>query len=72
MRSSRHFTQSSAFFRFSDTPSRVLLTRGAPTISDAQFALLLRDSYGWSLDRIESWIAATSRALLLEPQRPPD
>jgi len=41
-------------------------------ISDAQFALLLRDSYGWSLDRIESWIAATSRALLLDPRRPPD
>jgi AcrR family transcriptional regulator len=35
-------------------------------ISDISFALLLRDSYGWSLDRIESWIAATSRALLLE------
>ncbi len=34
-------------------------------ISDTQFALLLRDSYGWSLDRIESWIAATSQALLL-------
>ncbi len=36
-------------------------------ISDTQFALLLRDSYGWSLDRIESWIAATSQALLLRP-----
>ena len=34
-------------------------------ITDIQFALLLRDSYGWSLDRIESWITATSRALLL-------
>jgi AcrR family transcriptional regulator len=34
-------------------------------ISDTQFALLLRDSYGWSLDRIESWIAVTSQALLL-------
>ena len=34
-------------------------------ISDAQFALLLRDSYGWSLDRIESWIAVTSQTLLL-------
>ena len=36
-------------------------------ISDTQFALLLRDSYGWSLDRIESWIADTSQALLLRP-----
>jgi AcrR family transcriptional regulator len=36
-------------------------------ISDYQFALLLRDTYGWSLDRIESWITETSRALLLRP-----
>src|SRR4051794_8147553 len=36
-------------------------------ITDIQFALLLRDSYGWSPDRIESWLAATSRALLLAP-----
>ena len=34
-------------------------------ITDFQFAVLLRDSYGWSLDRIESWMAETSRALLL-------
>ena len=34
-------------------------------ITDIQFALLLRDSYGWSLDRIETWIAAASRSLLL-------
>ena len=34
-------------------------------ISDFRFALVLRDSYGWSLDRLERWIAATSRALLL-------
>lgn len=34
-------------------------------ISDIQFAILLRDSYGWSLDRIESWIASTSESLLL-------
>jgi TetR/AcrR family transcriptional regulator, regulator of cefoperazone and chloramphenicol sensitivity len=34
-------------------------------ITDFRFALLLRDSYGWSLDRIESWMAETSRALLL-------
>ena len=36
-------------------------------ITDIQFVLLLRDSYGWSLDRIEAWIAGTSRALLLGP-----
>jgi len=36
-------------------------------ITDIQFVLLLRDSYGWSLDRIEEWIADTSRALLLGP-----
>lgn len=36
-------------------------------ITDFQFAVLLRDSYGWSLDRIESWMAETSRALLLGP-----
>jgi AcrR family transcriptional regulator len=34
-------------------------------VSDFRLALVLRDSYGWSLDRLESWIAATSRALLL-------
>jgi hypothetical protein len=26
---------------------------------------MLLESYGWSLDRVESWIAATSRGLLL-------
>jgi AcrR family transcriptional regulator len=34
-------------------------------VSEFRLALVLRDSYGWSLDRLESWIAATSRALLL-------
>jgi AcrR family transcriptional regulator len=34
-------------------------------LSDFRFALVLRDGYGWSLDRIEDWIAATSRTLLL-------
>lgn len=34
-------------------------------VSDIRFALVLRESYGWSLDRLESWIAGTSRALLL-------
>ena len=36
-------------------------------ISDVRFALVLLDSYGWDLDRIEGWIATTSRALLLRP-----
>jgi AcrR family transcriptional regulator len=40
-------------------------------ISDFRFALLLRDSYGWSLDRIETWIAATSHALLLRSPKSP-
>jgi AcrR family transcriptional regulator len=34
-------------------------------LTDFRYALLLRDSYGWSLDRIESWMAQTSRDLLL-------
>jgi AcrR family transcriptional regulator len=38
-------------------------------ITDFQFALMLRDSYGWSLDRIESMLADTSRAILLAPPR---
>ncbi|WP_426562020.1 TetR/AcrR family transcriptional regulator [Angustibacter sp. McL0619] len=36
-------------------------------VSDFRFAMLLQDSYGWSLERIESWIAATSSVLLLGP-----
>lgn len=36
-------------------------------LSDVQFALLLRDSYGWSLAHVEAWIGATSRTLLLGP-----
>jgi AcrR family transcriptional regulator len=35
-------------------------------VSDLRFALMLRESYGWSLDRIEKWIAATSKTLLLQ------
>jgi AcrR family transcriptional regulator len=35
-------------------------------ISDVRFALILRESYGWSLDELERWIAATSRALVLK------
>jgi AcrR family transcriptional regulator len=34
-------------------------------ISDVRLAVALRDGYGWSLDRIEAWIASTSRTLLL-------
>ena len=34
-------------------------------VSDFRLGLVLRDSYGWSLDQMESWIAATSRELLL-------
>jgi AcrR family transcriptional regulator len=34
-------------------------------ITDIRFALMLQKSYGWSLDQLESWMAATSRTLLL-------
>jgi len=34
-------------------------------VSDIRLAFVLRESYGWSLDRIEDWIARTSRTLLL-------
>ena len=34
-------------------------------VSDIGFALILREDYGWSLDRIERWIADTVRARLL-------
>jgi AcrR family transcriptional regulator len=34
-------------------------------VTDIRFALVMRESYGWSLDRLESWMAATSRTLLL-------
>ena len=34
--------------------------------TDVRFALVLRESYGWSLDRLENWMAAASRALLLD------
>jgi AcrR family transcriptional regulator len=36
-------------------------------IADFRLGLVLQESYGWSLDRLESWMAATSRALLLSP-----
>jgi len=34
-------------------------------LSDFRFALVLRDSHGWSLDRVEAWTARSSQALLL-------
>ncbi len=37
-------------------------------VSDVRFALLLQDSYGWSLDRIENWTAETTRVLLLKAE----
>jgi AcrR family transcriptional regulator len=35
-------------------------------ITDFRFGLVLRESYGWSLGRIEGWMTATSRSLLLD------
>lgn len=34
-------------------------------ITDFRFALILRENYGWPLDRIEEWMTAASRELLL-------
>lgn len=34
-------------------------------VCDIQTAMLLRDAYQWSPDRIEAWMASTSRSLLL-------
>ena len=34
-------------------------------ITDFRFGLVLRESYDWSLDRIEEWMTTTSRSLLL-------
>jgi len=36
-------------------------------VSDIRFAIVLRDGYGWPLDRLEAWMVATSRTLLLPP-----
>ena len=38
-------------------------------VSDIRFAVVLSEDYGWSYDRIESWIADASRALLLGGER---
>jgi AcrR family transcriptional regulator len=43
---------------------------GLAAVTDFRFALLLRDSYGWSLDQIEAWMATRSRGLLLRPPAP--
>ena len=40
-------------------------------VTDIRFALVLQESYGWSLDRLEGWMAATSRTLLLEVDQGP-
>jgi AcrR family transcriptional regulator len=34
-------------------------------ITDIRFALVLQEDYGWSLDRLEGWMADASRSLLL-------
>jgi hypothetical protein len=36
-------------------------------ISDVRFALVLQESYGWSLDQLERWITDASATLLLRP-----
>jgi AcrR family transcriptional regulator len=44
-------------------PGEAVATLAA--ITDIRFALVLQESYGWSLDRLEGWMAETSRRLLL-------
>ena len=51
--------------RQASTPTAAVDTLAA--LSDFRFALVLRESYGWSLDRIEAWIATTARITLLAP-----
>ena len=34
-------------------------------VTDVRFALVLQESYGWSPERLEQWMAATSATLLL-------
>ena len=38
-------------------------------LSDVRCSLVLHDSYGWSLDRLEAWIAEAARSLLLRPRQ---
>jgi AcrR family transcriptional regulator len=35
-------------------------------ITDVRIALVLHDHYGWTLDRVEEWMAARSRAVVLD------
>jgi len=44
-------------------PDSAAATLGA--ITDVRFALVLQESYGWPPDRLERWMAASSRTLLL-------
>jgi hypothetical protein len=44
-------------------PDEAVATLAA--VSDVRLAVVLHESYGWSLDRVEAWIATTSRTLLL-------
>jgi AcrR family transcriptional regulator len=44
-------------------PDEAVATLAA--LTDIRFAFMLRESYGWSLDRLEAWMVDTSRTLLL-------
>ena len=46
--------------------ARSAAEKGSAAVSDFRFALLLRESYGWSLDHVETWMAVGSRDLLLD------
>ena len=41
------------------------MPRTSTAVTDIRFALVLQESYGWPLEQLESWMAATSRTLLL-------
>ena len=44
-------------------PDEAVATLAA--VTDIRFALVLQESYGWPSEQLESWMAATSRKLLL-------
>jgi AcrR family transcriptional regulator len=46
-----------------DLPDGAVETLAA--VSDVRFALVLQESYGWSLDELEQWMASTAITLLL-------
>ena len=46
-------------------PADAATSETLAAITDIRFALVLRESYGWSLDRIEVWMTAASHDLLL-------